>query len=74
MLLPSGEVAMKEPLRCHATESMCRQRAAFHAEESWKFLAEAEMWKRRALNQISFHFTECNTAEFTNPETHPTAC
>jgi hypothetical protein len=73
MLLPNGEVAMKELLRCHAMESMCRQPAAFHPEESWKFLAEAEMWKRRALNQISFHFTECNTAESITPKLHLTA-
>ncbi|MEH2475540.1 hypothetical protein V1281_003285 [Nitrobacteraceae bacterium AZCC 2161] len=64
---------MKEFLRCHAMESMCRQRAAFHSEESRKFLAEAGMWKRRALNQISFHFAECNTTESTTPKLHLTA-
>ena len=51
---------MKELLRARAMESMCRQRASFFPAESWKFLAEAEMWKHRALDLIRDHHVDCN--------------
>jgi hypothetical protein len=51
---------MKELLHARAMESMCRQRASFFPEESWKFLAEAERWKHRALDLISDHHVDCN--------------
>jgi len=53
---------MKELLRARAMESMCRQRASFFPEESWKFLAEAEMWKHRVLDLIDEHHVDCNQA------------
>jgi hypothetical protein len=40
---------MKELLRCREMESVCRQRATFYPQESWKWLAEAEMWNQRAF-------------------------
>ncbi len=40
---------MKELLRCRGMESLCRQRATFHPEESWQWLAEAEMWNHKAF-------------------------
>jgi hypothetical protein len=60
------EVAMKELLTCRAMESMCRQRAAFFPGESWKYLAEAEMWRHRALDLIDAHSIEC----IQKPEIH----
>lgn len=40
---------MKELLDCRAMESVCRQRATLYPEESWKWLAEAEMWNHKAI-------------------------
>jgi hypothetical protein len=56
------EVAMKELVHCRAMESLYRQGAALHPEDSWKLLAEAEKWRHRALDQIAARFEECNTA------------
>ncbi len=55
---------MKELLRARAMESMCRQRPWFYPEEGWKFLAEAEMWKHRALDLISDHHVNCHLSRF----------
>lgn len=54
---------MKELLTCRAMESMCRQRASHFPGESWKFLAEAEMWRHRALDLIDQYHVECNPPE-----------
>jgi hypothetical protein len=53
---------MKELVHCRAMESLYRQGAALHPEDSWKLLAEAEKWRHRALDQIAAHFEECNGA------------
>ena len=53
---------MKELVHCRAMESLYRQGAAPHPEDSWKLLAEAEKWRHRALDQIASHFAECNAA------------
>jgi hypothetical protein len=39
--------------RYRAMESLCRQRAVFRPLESWRLLAEAEMWHHKALEEIS---------------------
>lgn len=44
-----GEAVMNELVRCRAMESLCRQRATFYPEESWKWLAEAEMWDHKVF-------------------------
>ena len=54
---------MKELVHCRAMESLYRQGAALHPEDSWKLLAEAEKWRHRALDQIASHFDECNARE-----------
>ena len=51
---------MKELVHCRAMESLYRQGAALHPEDSWKLLAEAEKWHHRALDEIASHFEECN--------------
>ena len=42
---------MNELSRCRGMESLCRQRATFYPEESWKWLAEAEMWNHKAFER-----------------------
>jgi hypothetical protein len=44
---------MKDLVRYRAMESLCRQSAVFHPLESWRLLAEAEMWHHKALEEIS---------------------
>jgi len=40
---------MKDLARYRAMESLCRQSAVFNPLESWRLLAEAEMWHHKAL-------------------------
>ena len=39
---------MKDLVRYRTMESLCRQSAVFHPQESWQLLAEAEMWHHKA--------------------------
>jgi len=41
-------------------EFLCRERAAFDSERKAFWLAQAEEWEQRALDEIAFHFRECN--------------
>jgi hypothetical protein len=41
-------------------EHMCRERAALDSERRIFWLAQAEQWEQRALDEIAFHFMECN--------------
>ena len=41
-------------------EHFCRERALFDSERKLFWLAEAEIWEQRALDEIAFHFRECN--------------
>jgi hypothetical protein len=41
-------------------ESFCRERAYHDSDRKMFWLAEAEEWERRAINEIAFHFRECN--------------
>jgi hypothetical protein len=34
-------------------ESLCRQKAVFRPHESWRLLAEAEMWHHKAQEEIA---------------------
>jgi hypothetical protein len=40
---------MQDLVRYRAMESLCRQSAVFHPLDSWRLLAEAEMWHHKAL-------------------------
>jgi hypothetical protein len=53
---------MKDLVRYRAMESLCRQSAVFRPLESWRLLAEAEMWHHKAQEEIASHFIECNGA------------
>ena len=41
-------------------EFMCRERALLDSERKMFWLAQAEEWSQRALDEIAFHFRECN--------------
>jgi hypothetical protein len=44
---------MKNVLSYRALGSLCRQRAVFDPENSWKHLSEAERWEHLAAAEIS---------------------
>jgi hypothetical protein len=51
---------LKDLVRYRAMESLCRQSAVFRPLESWRLLAEAEMWHHKAQEEIALRFIECN--------------
>jgi hypothetical protein len=51
---------MNKLAEIRSQESMCRERAAHDAERRVFWLAQAEEWEQRALDEIAFHFRECN--------------
>jgi hypothetical protein len=53
---------MNDLVRYRAMESLCRQSAVFRPLESWRLLAEAEMWHHKAQEEIAFHVIECKGA------------
>jgi hypothetical protein len=52
---------MKKLVEIRSQEFMCRERAMLDSERKNFWLAQAEEWERRALDEIAFHFRECNT-------------
>jgi hypothetical protein len=51
---------MNKLVEIRSQESMCRERAAHDAERRSFWLAQAEEWEQRALDEIAYHFRECN--------------
>jgi hypothetical protein len=51
---------MTDLVRYRAMESLCRQSAVFHPLDSWRLLAEAEMWHHKALEEMSPRAAESN--------------
>jgi hypothetical protein len=43
---------MRDFVRYRAMESLCRQSAVFHPLESWRLLAQAEMWHHKAEDAL----------------------
>jgi hypothetical protein len=41
-------------------EFICREQALLDSERKSFWLAKAEEWEQRALEEIAFHFKECN--------------
>jgi hypothetical protein len=41
-------------------EMLCRERALFDTERRAFWSAKAEEWEQRALDEIAYHFRECN--------------
>ena len=50
-------------------EKMCREHAQWDLERRDFWLAKAEEWKQCALDEIAFHFLECNGATITSDVT-----
>jgi hypothetical protein len=44
---------MKDLVRYRAMESLCRQSAVFNPLDSWRLLAQAEMWHHKALDEMT---------------------
>ena len=44
---------MQDLVRYRAMESLCRQGAVFHPLESWRLLAQAEMWHHKAQDEMA---------------------
>jgi hypothetical protein len=51
---------MKKLVEIRSQELMCRERAMLDSERKVFWLAQAEEWGQRALDEIAFHFRECN--------------
>ena len=51
---------MKKLVEIRSHEFMCRERAMLDCERKIFWLAQAEEWEQRALDEIAFHFRECN--------------
>jgi len=62
--------------RYRAMESLCRQTAVFRPLESWRLLAEAEMWHHKALEEVSSRSLRndapptCVSARTGSPDSH----
>jgi hypothetical protein len=56
------EITMKSVQHSRAMASICRQRAVFDPQHSWKHLGDAERWEHLAHAEIADHFEECNAA------------
>ena len=51
---------MNKLAEIRSQEYMCRERAALDSERKMFWLAQAEEWEQRALDEIARHFRECN--------------
>lgn len=53
---------MNKLVEIRSQEYVCRARAALDFERRVFWLAQAEEWEQRALDEIAYHFRECNLA------------
>lgn len=51
---------MKKLVEIRNQEFICRERASLDTERRIFWLAKAEEWEQCALDEIAFHFRECN--------------
>jgi hypothetical protein len=51
---------MNKLVEIRSQEQRCRARAALDSERRFFWLAQAEQWEQRALDEIAYHFRECN--------------
>ena len=63
---------MNKLAEIRSQEYMCRERAALDSERRVFWLAQAEEWEQRALDEIAYHFRECNLdgADLQSSTTH----
>jgi hypothetical protein len=57
---------MNRLVEIRSQESVCRERAALDSERRVFWLARAEEWEQLALDEIAYHFRECNLASAGN--------
>lgn len=53
---------MNRLVEIRSQESLCRERAALDFERRVFWLAQAQGWEQRALDEIAYQFRECNIA------------
>jgi hypothetical protein len=53
---------MNKLVEIRSQEFICRERALMDSERRTFWLAQAEQWEQRALDEIAYHFRECNLA------------
>jgi hypothetical protein len=58
---------MEKLVEIRSQEMLCRERAVFDTERRAFWSAKAEEWEQRALDEIAFHFRECNAASAEPP-------
>jgi hypothetical protein len=51
---------MDKVIELRNQEYICRERALLDRDNRPFWLAKAEEWEQRALDEIAFHFRECN--------------
>lgn len=51
---------MKRLVEIRNQKFLCRERALLDFERKVFWLAKAEEWEQCALDEIAFHFSECN--------------
>ncbi|WP_339031710.1 hypothetical protein WI604_09370 [Bradyrhizobium symbiodeficiens] len=54
---------MNRLVEIRSQESLCRERAAHDFDRRNFWLAQAEEWEQRALDEIAYHFRECNVGQ-----------
>jgi hypothetical protein len=59
---------MNKLIEIRNQEMMCRDRALLDPERRALWLAKAEEWEQRALDEIALHFRENNGASFIGAE------
>lgn len=60
---------MNKVIELRNQEHICRERALLDRQHRRFWLAKAEEWEQRALDEIAFHFRECNIAN--SPALYP---
>jgi hypothetical protein len=51
---------MKKLVEIRSQELICRERAVRDSQRRIFWLAQAEEWEQRLIDEIAFHFRECN--------------
>jgi hypothetical protein len=60
----AGVEFMNKLVEIRTQEMICRERAQLDPEHKVFWSAQAEEWEQRALDEIAFHFRECNAVSF----------
>lgn len=54
---------MNRLMAIRSQEFLCRERAALDSERRAFWLAQAQEWEQRALDEIAHYFRECNLVQ-----------